>query len=280
MSSGTESASMDHGRSLVYAICQRLRKKQAIPEAWRAFLNESDVKVDLSGCPMAGALTGKEVTLERPWYLTFWMMTAQPFLQVFVPYFLIGLVIFAPLNLVLKKMKKTEMVYLLPIFWFCSGVPAGLVCALSKWILVGKKREGEIEAIWSVGIFMDTVWQAVKTVVGEYFMEMTSGSVVFNVWLKLMGSEVAWDGGAYVDSMGAALNPELMEIEENGVVEREALLFGHIYEGEAGKVKYGKVVVRRGGFVGSRAVAMPGATVGAGANLAALSLAMKGEFVN
>ncbi|XP_057805159.1 uncharacterized protein LOC131020399 [Salvia miltiorrhiza] len=281
-SSCNESASMDHGRSVVYAICQHLRKKKPFPEAWRAFLNQSDVKVDLSGCPMAASAAGeefvKEVTLERPWYLTFWLATAQPFLQIFLPYFLLGLVASAPFNLI--KMGKIQMIYLLPLFWVCSGIAAGVVCGVSKWILVGRKREGEVEAIWSVGIFMDTIWQAIKTVVGEYLMEMTSGSIMFNLWLKLMGSEVAWDGGAYVDSMGAALNPELMQIEKNSVVEREALLFGHIYEGDGGKVKYGKVVVRRGGFIGSRAVAMPGATVAAGGSLPALSLAMKGEFVN
>ncbi|XP_042015983.1 uncharacterized protein LOC121763959 [Salvia splendens] len=276
-----ESASMDHGRSVVYAICQHLRKKKPLPEAWRAFLHQSDVKVDLSGCPMAAASVVKEVTLVRPWYFTLWLMSAQPFLQVFLPYFVMGLVAFAPLNFMfyLNKMKGMEMVYLLPFFWVWSGILAGLVCGVSKWILVGKKKQGTIEPIWSFGIFMDTIWQAIKSFVGEYLMEMTSGSVIFNVWLKAMGSDVAWDGGAYVDSMGAALNPELVEIQENGVVGREALLFGHIYEGDEGKVKYGKVVVRRGGLIGSRAVAMPGSTVGSGATLGALSLAMKEEFV-
>lgn len=285
-SSCNQSASMDHGRSVVYAICQHLRNKKPLPEGWRTFLDQSDVKVDLSGCPMAATLgekLAKEVTLERPWYVTFWLMSAQPFLQVFLPYFVMGLVVFTPMKLILYtnyKIKKTQMVYWLPLFWLCSGMIAGLVCGLSKWILVGKKREGEVEAIWSVGIFMDTSWQAIRTVCGEYFMEMASGSIVFNIWMKVMGSRVAWDGGAYVDSMGAVLNPELIQIEQNGVVEREALLFGHIYEGDDGRVKYGKIVVMEGGFVGSRAVAMPRATIGARGRLPALSLAMKEEFVN
>ncbi|KAG8370894.1 hypothetical protein BUALT_Bualt13G0030900 [Buddleja alternifolia] len=280
-----QSASMDHGRSVVYAICQNLRNKKPLPEAWRTFLNQSDVKVDLSGCPMAATLEKKivdEVTLARPWYVTLWMMSAQPFLQTFLPYFLMGLVIFAPMNFIfyLNKITKTQMQFLLPLFWLCSGILAGLLCALSKWILVGKKKEGQNEPIWSTGIFMDTTWQAIRTLVGEYFMDMTGGSFLFNIWMNLMGSEVAWDRGVYVDSMGAVLNPELMEIEEYGSVGREALLFGHIYEGEGGKVKYGKIVVRKGGFVGSRAVAMPGVTVGTRGSLGALSLAMKEELVN
>ncbi|KAL7084478.1 hypothetical protein ACP275_14G225100 [Erythranthe tilingii] len=285
-SSCSESASMDHGRSLVYSICQHLRNKKPLPQAWRAFLNQSDVKIDLSGCPMAAQKLEKSVdtevvTLARPWYVTLWMMSAQPFLQIFLPYFLMGLVIFPPMKFIFHqdKISKTEhMHFLLPFFWICSGVLSGLVCALCKWILVGKKKEGENEPIWSVGIFMDTIWQAVRTLAGDYFMEMTGGTFIFNVWMNLMGSKV--DVGAYVDTMGAVLNPELVQIEENGSVEREALLFGHIYEGEGGKVKYGKIVVKKGGFVGSRAVAMPGVTVGGGGCLGALSLAMKEEFVN
>ena len=85
--------------------------------------------------------------------------------------------------------------------------------------------------------------------------------------------------GLYVDSMGAVLNPEMVEIERGGCVGREALLFGHKYEGEGGKVKFGKISIGEGGFVGSRAVVMPGVRVETGGNLSDLSLAMKGEIV-
>ncbi|KAJ6414378.1 hypothetical protein OIU84_003386 [Salix udensis] len=84
----------------------------------------------------------------------------------------------------------------------------------------------------------------------------------------------------YVDSMGAALNPEMVEIERGGCVGREALLFGHIYEeGEGGRVMFGKIRVGEGGFIGSRAIVMPGVRVERGGNLSALSLAMKEEIV-
>lgn len=281
-SSCNQSASMDHGRSLVYAICQHLRNKKPIPEAWKTFLNHSDVKVDLSGCPMGPTLTKTVVTLTRPWHSTLWLTSAQPFLQIFLPYFLLGLVIFTPIKIIfhLSEAECVRIIWLLPIFWIFSGILAGLVCVLSKWILVGEKKEGEIEPIWSMGIFMDTIWQAIKTLIGEYFMEMAGGTFLFNIWMKLMGSKLNWDSGVYVDSIGAVLNPELVHIEEYGSVGKEALLFGHIYEGEGGKVKYGKIVVRKGGFVGSRAVVMPGVTVGVEGCLGALSLAMKEEFVN
>nr|XP_017225525.1 PREDICTED: uncharacterized protein y4iK-like [Daucus carota subsp. sativus] len=67
----SQSASMDHGRSIVYSICQHLRNKKPLPESWKMFLDQSDVKLDLSGCPMAGALEKnkvKRVTLARPWH--------------------------------------------------------------------------------------------------------------------------------------------------------------------------------------------------------------------
>uniref|UniRef100_A0A2N9HH20 Carrier domain-containing protein n=1 Tax=Fagus sylvatica TaxID=28930 RepID=A0A2N9HH20_FAGSY len=283
-SSCFQSASMDHGRSLIYEICQHLRNGKPLPEAWRIFLQQSDFKVDLSGCPMAAALEKKEtktVTLARTWYQTLWSIFAQPLLQMVLPYFMMGLVIFAPLSWVinLKDAKKLPLHWLLPLLWVSSGVLAGLACVVAKWVLVGKKKEGEKIMIWSKRIFMDTIWQAFRTLAGEYFMEMTSGSILFVLWMKLMGSDIDLEQGAYVDSMGALLNPEMVEIERGGCVGREALLFGHIYEGEEGKVKYGKIKIGEGGFMGSRAVAMPGVRVESMGNLSALSLAMKEEIV-
>ncbi|KAF8398460.1 hypothetical protein HHK36_017388 [Tetracentron sinense] len=286
-SSCTQSASIDHGRSLMYEICQHLRNRKPLPEAWRHFLEQSDVKVDLTGCPMAAALANKEddddgrVTLARAWYQTLWAMFAQPLLQTVLPYFIMGLVVFAPLNWVLymKESKKIALHWLLPLFWVSSGILASVVCIVAKWVLVGKKKEGETVLIWGKEVFMDTIWQALRTLVGDYFMEMTSGSGLFVLWMRLMGSDIGLDQGVYVDSMGALMNPEMVEIERGGCVGREALLFGHIYEGEGGKVKFGKIRVGEGGFVGSRAVVMPGVRVESWGNLGALSLAMKEEVI-
>ncbi|XVF04642.1 hypothetical protein REPUB_Repub05bG0102300 [Reevesia pubescens] len=283
-STSSQSASIDHGRSLIYEICQRLRNKEPLPEAWRIFLEQSDVKVDLSGCPMAAALEKKDtgkVTLERNWYQTSWAIFVQPLLQTVLPYFLLGLAVFAPLSIVLhlKESKKFPLHWLLPLLWVSSGLAAALTCVVAKWVLVGKKKEGETVQIWSKGVFMDTIWQAFRTLVGDYFMEMTSGSILFVLWMKLMGSDIEVDQGIYVDSMGALLNPEMVEIERGGCVGREALLFGHIYEGEDGKVKFGKIRIGEGGFIGSRAVVMPGVRVESEGTLTALSLAMKEEIV-
>ncbi|KAJ6702849.1 AMINE OXIDASE [Salix viminalis] len=199
--------------------------------------------------------------VDRTWYQTLWVIFAQPLLQTFLPYFLMGLLIFAPLNctLLLKESMKVAVHWLLPLVWVSSGILAALPSVAAKWILVGKKKAGQTVQIWSTGVFMDTVWQAFRTVVGDYFMEMTSGSILFLLWLKLMGSDICLDQGAYVDSMGAALNPEMVEIERGGCVGREALLFEHIYEeGEGERVKFGKIRVGEGGFIGSRAISMPG----------------------
>ncbi|KAL3519196.1 hypothetical protein ACH5RR_021785 [Cinchona calisaya] len=67
--------------------------------------------------------------------------------------------------------------------------------------------------------------------------------------------------------------------EKYGCVEKEALIFGHIYEGQGGKAKYGKIKIEEGGFIGSRTVAMPGVIVDTGGKLGVLSLAVKGEIV-
>lgn len=283
-SSASQSASIDHGRSLIYEICQHLRNGEPLPEAWRIFIEQSDVKVDLSSCPAAAALQKTEsnkVTLQRTWYQTFWATFAQPLLQTFMPYYFLAYVVCGPLNFILctKETKKYSLHWMLPLFWVSSGLLAALATVLAKWILVGKKKDGGTARMWSRSVFADTIWQAFRTLVGEYFMEMTGGSLLFTLWMKLMGSNIELSQGVYVDSMGALLNPEMVEIERGGCIGKDALLFGHIYDGEGGMIKFGKIEVWEGGFVGSRAVAMPGVRVESGGCLGALSLAMKGEIV-
>uniref|UniRef100_K3YMP9 4-coumarate--CoA ligase n=1 Tax=Setaria italica TaxID=4555 RepID=K3YMP9_SETIT len=284
----TQSASIDHGRSLVYEICQRLRNGEPLPASWRAFLEQSDTKIDLSGCPVIAATRsssnlshGTKVTLARTWYQAVWATLCQPLLQTLVPYFTMGLVIFSPLRALLAASTATgtPLYWTLPIFWVTSGAAAMAACAAAKGALVGRRAEGDTVHIWSPAVFLDTVWQAVRTAAGEYFAELTPGSVPFAVWMRAMGASVAAADGVYVDSMGALLNPEMVRLERGASVGRDALLFGHVYEGEGGEVKFGAVHIGEDGFVGSRAVAMPGVRVDDGGCLGALGLAMKEEIV-
>ncbi|KAL5082599.1 hypothetical protein RYX36_011020 [Vicia faba] len=293
--SNTQSASIDHGRSLIYEICQHVRNRQPLQEAWRNLVQQSNVKVDLSCCPIASSppplpekepllknKTPQKLTLTRTWYQTFSALFIQPFLQTALPHMVIGLSIYLPLNMVVyfKDAKKLPLHWLLPFFWILSGLISALSCVIAKRVLVGKRKSGETIPIWSKRIIMDTTWQAIRTLVGDYFMDMTNGSFIFVIWMKMMGAEIDMDGGTYVDSNGAMLNPEMVKIERGGCVGREALLFGHIYEGEeGGMVKYGEIKIGEDGFVGSRSVVMPGVEVESDGSLAALCLAMKGEIV-
>lgn len=284
--SRSQSASIDHGRSLVYEISQKIRNKEPMPEALRNLIHQSDVKVDLSCCPMAAATLPKkestqEVTLSRTWHQTFTAIFTQPLLQTLLPYAVVGLAIFAPLTLLvhLKSAMKLPLHWLLPLFWIFSGALAALACVVSKYVLVGRKKAGETVGIWSHKVTMDSTWQAIRTVVGDYFTDMTSGSFWFVVWMKMMGAEVDMEREAYVDSAGVLLNPEMVKIEKGGCVGKEALFFGHIYEGEGGMVKFGEIKIGEDGFVGSRAVLMPGVQVENDCSLSALSLAMKEEII-
>jgi len=282
-----QSASIDHGRSLVYEICQRVRNGEPLPASWRAFLEQSDTKIDLSGCPVIAATRSSsdvrqatKVTLARTWYQALWATLCQPLLQTLLPYFVVGLVIFLPLRGLLASMATGMPLYwTLPIFWAMSGVAVMGACAAAKWALVGRRADGDTVHIWSPPVFLDTIWQAVRTATAEYFAELTPGSVLFAGWMRAMGASVAVSGGVYVDSMGALLNPEMVHLERGASVGRDALLFGHVYEGEGGEVKFGRVHVGEDGFVGSRAVAMPGVRVDDGGCLGALRLAMKEEIV-
>ncbi|WVZ02957.1 hypothetical protein V8G54_023763 [Vigna mungo] len=223
----------------------------------------------------------QKLTLTRTWFQTFSALFTQPLLQTVLPHMVLGLAVFAPLNCVvyLKSEKKHQIYWLLPLFWVQSGALASLACVIAKWVLVGRKKAGERVSIWSQRIILDSTWQAIRSLVGEYFMDMTSGSFWLVVWMKLMGADVDMEDDVYVDSMGALLNPEMVKIERGGCVGREALLFGHVYEGEEAMVKFGEIKIGEDGFVGSRAMAMPGVQLQNGSNLSSLSLAMKEEII-
>lgn len=225
----------------------------------------------------------QKVTLTRTWYQTFSALFIQPLLQTVLPHIVLSLALFAPLNclIYLKSAKKFPIYWLLllPLFWVVSGALAALACVITKWILIGRKKPGEAVPIWSQRITLDSTWQAIRTLVGDYFMDMTCGSFWFVLWMKLMGAHVDMEHEVYVDSIGALLNPEMVKIERGGCVGKEALLFGHVYEGEGGMVKFGEIKIGENGFVGSRAVAMPGVRLENEGNLSASSLAMKEEII-
>ncbi|KAJ1399879.1 Trimeric LpxA-like superfamily [Sesbania bispinosa] len=248
-------------------------------------LDERDMECKKKVDNLAAAILPKEdsqkVTLSRTWYQTLSALFIQPLLQTVLPYAIVGLAVFVPLNWIvhLKNAKILPIYWLFPLCWVLSGALAALACVIAKWVLVGRKKAGETVPIWSPRIIMDSTWQAIRTLVGDYFMDMTSGSFLFVLWMKLMGADVDMDDAVYVDSMGALLNPEMVKIERGGCVGREALLFGHIYEGEGGMVKFGEIKIGEDGFIGSRAVAMPGVQLENEGNLSALSLAMKEEII-
>lgn len=143
------------------------------------------------------------MTLTRTWNQTFSSLFTQPLLQTVLPYAVVGFAVFAPLNWVVHLNNP----WFLPLFWVLSGALAALGCAIAKWVLVGKRKAGDTVAIWSIRIIMDSTWQAIRTSVGDYFMDMTSGSFWYVMWMKLMGSDVDMDRAVYVDSNGALLNP-------------------------------------------------------------------------
>ncbi|KAJ8565200.1 hypothetical protein K7X08_007776 [Anisodus acutangulus] len=174
--SATQSASIDHGRSLINEICQHLRNGEPPPESWKNFIEQSDVKVDLSCCPIASAQRVKQETSHQ--------------------------------EVALSRTRIKYTVFF-PFFWVSSGLLAALACVLAKLVFTTRKKDGGKSLIWSKGLLIETLW----TLVSDYFKEMTTGSFLFVIWMKLMGSEVELTQGLYVDSNGVLLNPEMVEIE-------------------------------------------------------------------
>ncbi|XP_057823992.2 uncharacterized protein LOC131036185 [Cryptomeria japonica] len=292
-SSSRDSASIDHGRSLVYDICQCLRAGLPLHPAWKKLLEQSDVDLDLNVCPFASPQSAAQTPIKedakpmapvRSWAVSLWLLLAQPLLQTGLPYALLALAFVVPLGLLSYWVQNREdytriffPVIFLPMFYILTGLVMVVWTVACKWIMVGKMRENDRVELWGREALLDTIWQAVRCVAGDHFVQLCRGSVAFGVYMKSLGASVAWIEGAYVDSMEALLNPEMVMMGRNATVGRNAMLFGHVYEG--GKVEYGGSKIGEGASVGSRGVVMPGVHMEVGTNLPPLSLAMKGEQI-
>lgn len=143
----SHSALLDHGCSLIYEIFQHLWNRKPLPEAWRVFLEQSNVKLNLSGCPMAASFKGKDdkkLTLTRTTAQMSLTLFGQPVLQTIFPHFLLGLIVYTTLDLVLhyKSTRNAGVYWLFPFCRVSSGVLAAISCVIAKWVLVGRKKEG------------------------------------------------------------------------------------------------------------------------------------------
>ena len=202
---------------------------------------------------------------------------AVEFLRIVLPsailYLVGGSVVLAGVRLV-DEMPLAAFIALMPALYLATAIAATLATAAVKWTVVGRYRP-RVEPLWAPFVrHSELVTGLWESVVVPALAGMLTGSPWIAPVLRLFGVRVG--ERVYIDSTYMT-EFDLVQLGDDSAVGRVTSLQSHLFEDRV--MKMSRVVVGDGASIGTRSVVLYDATVGEGARLDGLSLAMKGEAI-
>lgn len=176
------------------------------------------------------------------------------------------------ISLLAAALPAAAVITLAPAVALTMSVAVVLLVAAIKWAVVGRYRP-RVEPLWSwfvrrtelvTGLYEAT---AVPALLG-----ILTGTPMLGPFLRLFGTRV---GRRTLLDTTYLSEFDLVHVGDGVAVGPHASLQTHLFEDRV--MKMSTVTLERESSVGGRAVVLYDATVGQGAHLSALSLAMKGE---
>ncbi len=162
----------------------------------------------------------------------------------------------------------------MPALFFASAISVTLIVAGLKWAVVGRYRP-RVEPLWAPFVrHSELITGLYESVVVPALAMMAAGTPWIAPLLRLFG--VRAGRRIYLETTYMT-EFDLVRLEDDCAVGRASSLQTHLFEDRI--MKMSTVHVGAGASVGPRTVVLYDATVGGGARLDALSLAMKGESI-
>ncbi|CAM6101924.1 unnamed protein product [Calypogeia fissa] len=298
--SATDSASIDHCRSVVYDIASTIRRGLPLPGPWRDLVRVDNFDLDTKmpsenqtgparGCPVMSPFFKEQNQTQgtnipssaiRLVEMTV-MKGVRPLLQAAIPVVLLALSVY-PIILATafiastagKERWTTMFPFMLPVAYVTVGFVFAMLSVCCRWLLLGRNQEGATTELWSWHTLSFTIWEGTMEVLRGTFVELARGTLLYDEFLKLLGASIG--DGVYIDSLNV-LNPDQLRIGSGSAVGRNAHFFGHLYERR--KVFYKSNVVGEFCTVGTEALMLPGSQMQDGSELGALELGMKDEVI-
>jgi non-ribosomal peptide synthetase-like protein len=197
------------------------------------------------------------------------------FFRTVLPASILGLSTFGTLyalHLIAQRASVRTVVLVTPAVALAASLLVVLLVAGIKWALVGRYRP-RVEALWSGFVrrteFVTGIYEGAAVPV---LLATLTGTPLLGPLLRLYGAKV---GRRTLIDTTYLTEFDLVKIGDDVAVGRDASLQTHLFEDRV--MKMGTVTLEPGASIGERAVVLYGATVGAQAALAPLSLVMKGE---
>jgi non-ribosomal peptide synthetase-like protein len=145
-----------------------------------------------------------------------------------------------------------------------------LVPLILKWLLIGRFEPGEHE-LWG---WYFCRWWIVRKALEFSPLRILAGSPLMPIYARLLGARVM--GGCQIATAQLHL-PDLIEIGEGVSIGYEAEIQPFVIEG--GRLRMAPIRIGAGAFVGTKAVVLGGAEIGAGARIAEQTLVASGQRV-
>jgi non-ribosomal peptide synthetase-like protein len=164
------------------------------------------------------------------------------------------------------------VVALLPVLVALAGVFAALAVALVKWLVVGRYRPG-VKPLWCDFVWRTEIVAALHEQLAQpLLLNMLRGTPLLPLYFRLLGSCI---GRRVVMETTCLTEFDLVEVGDDVCLDTDCDLQTHLFEDRV--MKMSTVTVGDRCSVGSLALVLYDAEMGAGASLGPLSLLMKGE---
>ncbi len=164
---------------------------------------------------------------------------------------------------------------LLPAIYLASGLLITLVVVFLKWLVVGRYRP-RVEPQWSHFVWRtELITGLYENVAVPWMLHWFAGTAMMAPLLRLLGARIGrrvWMESNYLTEF------DLVTVGDDAAVSGQAALQTHLFEDRV--MKMSTVTLGPGCAVGTRAVVLYDAVIGADTEIEALSLAMKGECLN
>jgi non-ribosomal peptide synthetase-like protein len=155
-----------------------------------------------------------------------------------------------------------------------AGGIAGAIAVGAKWLMVGRIAAVE-HPLWSPFVWRNEVADTfVETVAAPWFARAASGTPVMNLWLRSLGAAIG--RGVWCETYWLP-EADLVTLGRGATVNRGCVVQTHLFHDRI--MQLDTVVLADGATLGTHCVALPAASIGAGATVGPASLVMRGDSV-
>ncbi|MFT4086982.1 MAG: amino acid adenylation protein, partial [Gordonia sp. (in: high G+C Gram-positive bacteria)] len=188
--------------------------------------------------------------------------------------FTLGLGVLIALQYFATRQSLWLAVVLSGVVLLVTGVIAGLIASIAKWLVVGRIRAGE-HPLWSSFVWRNELSDAfVETVAAPWFANAAAGTPVLNWWLRSLGAKIG--RGVWCESYWLP-EADLVTLGDGATVQRGCVVQTHLFHDRVMAID--TVELAPGATLGPHCVALPASGVGSAATVGPASLVMRGDHV-